>query len=88
MANIRTTSVLIAATLVLGMNLKSSILNAEELRVYLGTYTPKDGLSKGIYTCLFDSATGKLTEPALAAEVVNPSFLAIHPNRQFLYAVN
>jgi putative heme-binding domain-containing protein len=53
--------------------------------VYVGTYTGKD--SKGIYRCEFDSTTGKLSEPALVAETVNPTFLSIHPNGQFLYAV-
>ena len=53
--------------------------------VYVGTYTGKD--SKGIYRCEFDSATGKLSEPVLVAETDNPTFLAIHPSGQFLYAV-
>jgi 6-phosphogluconolactonase len=53
--------------------------------VYLGTYT--GGKSKGIYRCELDLATGKLSEPALAAETANPSFLAVHPNNRFLYAV-
>lgn len=53
--------------------------------VYLGTYT--GGKSKGIYRCEFDTATGKLSEPALAAETSNPSFLALHPNQRYLYAV-
>ncbi|HET6426721.1 MAG TPA: lactonase family protein, partial [Planctomycetaceae bacterium] len=60
-------------------------VNAESFRVYLGTYTGKD--SRGIYTATFDSDTGKLSEPRLAAEMVNPSFVAIHPNKKFLYAV-
>lgn len=85
---LRTTCFLVAAILVLEFKATSPSLRAEEFRVYVGTYTPDGGLSKGIYTCLFDSTTGKLTEPVLAAEVVNPSFLTIHPNRQFLYAVN
>jgi 6-phosphogluconolactonase len=55
------------------------------LRVYFGTYTGGD--SRGIYVAEFDPKTGKLGEPRLAAEAVNPSFLAIHPNRKFLYAV-
>ena len=54
--------------------------------VYIGTYTQKK--SKGIYRCEFDPATGKLSSPVLAAETVNPSFLAIAPNQRFLYAVN
>jgi 6-phosphogluconolactonase len=54
--------------------------------VYIGTYT--GGKSKGIYRAELDTATGKLSEPELAAETVSPSFLAIHPNRRFLYAAN
>ena len=54
-------------------------------RVYLGTYTNKD--SKGIYVCELDMKTGTLTEPRLAAETRSPSFLAVHPNNQWLYAV-
>jgi 6-phosphogluconolactonase len=53
--------------------------------VYVGTYTDKS--SKGIYRFDMDAATGKLTNGAPAAEMKNPSFLAIHPNRRFLYAV-
>ncbi len=61
---------------------------ADNYRVYIGTYTTGDSISKGIYTCSFDNETGKLTEPALAAELKNPSFLAIHPSGKFLFAVN
>jgi len=53
--------------------------------VYFGTYTGTK--SQGIYRARFDSNTGKLTAPELAAETKNPSFLALHPNREFLYAV-
>ena len=56
------------------------------MRVYFGTYT--NGTSKGIYVSHFDPATGVLGEPVLAAESVNPSFLALHPSGRFLYAVN
>ncbi|MFN9718961.1 MAG: lactonase family protein [Planctomycetota bacterium] len=63
-----------------------AVVRADTFRVYIGTYT--GGLSKGIYTCEFDSSTGKLTEPRLAAELTNPSFLTIHPSGKFVYAVN
>lgn len=53
--------------------------------VYFGTYT--GAKSKGIYVSRFDSATGKLSEPELAAETKNPSFLAVHPTKKILYAV-
>src|SRR6516225_6982876 len=53
--------------------------------LYVGTYT--GGPSKGIYRFEMEPATGKLTARALAATTANPSFLAIHPNHRFLYAV-
>jgi 6-phosphogluconolactonase len=54
--------------------------------VYFGTYTgPK---SQGIYVSRLDPATGELSVPELAAPVTSPSFVAIHPSRRFLYAVN
>jgi 6-phosphogluconolactonase len=53
--------------------------------VFIGTGGGK--LAKGIYRCEFDSSTGKLSEPELAAEIGNPNFLAIHPNGKFLYCV-
>jgi 6-phosphogluconolactonase len=59
----------------------------DKLRVYIGTYTAPDK-SKGIYFLDMDLATGKLSKPALAAETVNPSFLAIHPSHRFLFAVD
>ena len=58
---------------------------AGKLWVYFGTYTNKS--SKGIYRSTFDAATGKLSDPELAAEVKNPSFLTIHPSGRYLYAV-
>ena len=53
--------------------------------VYIGTYTGPQ--SKGIYVSRFDTRTGTLSSPELAAETKNPSFLALHPSRRFLYAV-
>jgi 6-phosphogluconolactonase len=61
---------------------------AREHTVYVGTYTGPNA-SKGIYKFGFDTKTGEVTSPLeLAAEIVSPSFLAIHPNGRFLYAVN
>jgi 6-phosphogluconolactonase len=54
--------------------------------VYVGTYT--DGDSKGIYAYRFNAETGQAAPLGLAATTKNPSFLAIDPNRRFLYAVN
>jgi 6-phosphogluconolactonase len=56
--------------------------------VYVGTYTQEGSDSKGIYAYRFDSATARLVPVGLAAETINPTFLAVHPNHRFLYAVN
>jgi 6-phosphogluconolactonase len=57
-----------------------------EYFVYAGTYTGHG--SRGIYLWRFDPTTGKVEEGGLAAETESPSFLAIHPSRKYLYAVN
>ena len=54
---------------------------------YVGTYT-RPNKSKGIYAWRFTASTGKLTSIGLVGETANPSFLAVHPNHKFLYAVN
>jgi 6-phosphogluconolactonase len=69
----------------------------QEFFVYFGTYTGftymNEGLpaggshSKGIYVSRFRPATGEVSRPELAAEIVNPSFLAVSPDQRFLYAV-
>ncbi|MBN2313867.1 MAG: beta-propeller fold lactonase family protein [Sedimentisphaerales bacterium] len=65
-----------------------STVSGESLSVYFGTYTGGQNASKGIYRSTLDLDTGKLSEPALAAEARNPSFLEIHPNGKLLYAVS
>lgn len=58
---------------------------AEEAAFYVGTYTDKE--SKGIYKySLTDD--GKLIKIGLVAEAMNPSYLALSPNKKFLLAVN
>jgi 6-phosphogluconolactonase len=68
--------------------------------MYVGTYTGfkyvhhskpyglGESKSKGIYVSLFHPATGEISEPELAAEMINPSFLTISPDHRFLYAVS
>ncbi len=75
----------VAAPATESMNPKGE--NAEgHMFVYVGTYTR--GNSKGIYRLRFDPVAGTLSQPSLAAEISSPSFLAIHPNRRFLYAIS
>jgi len=54
--------------------------------IFVGTYTK--GESKGIYAYRYAASSGRLTPLGLAAETVNPSFLAVDSGNRFLYAVN
>jgi 6-phosphogluconolactonase len=54
--------------------------------LFVGTGTNTG--SKGIYLFQFDSSTGELMPQGLAAEAPSPSFLALSPDKQFLFAVN
>ena len=57
--------------------------------VYIGTYTEHEGSqSKGIYIYQLDLFTGELTRQREVPGVLNPSYLALHPQQGFLYAVN
>lgn len=53
--------------------------------LYVGTYTDED--SEGIYTLTFDTHTGTLSEPELAATLPNPSFLAVSEDKKYLYSI-
>ena len=54
-------------------------------RIFIGTYTK--GKSRGIYSVALDPSTGALGTPEVAADAPNPTFLALSPDRRFLYAV-
>lgn len=62
-----------------------------ELLVYVGTYTertPDGSGSKGIYSARFDTASGRITGIAPAAELQNPSWVTPSRDGRFLYAVS
>ena len=57
--------------------------------VYVGTYTePEGSQSRGIYVYRMDPSSGELTFEREVKGVLNPSYLEIHPQQGFLYAVN
>jgi 6-phosphogluconolactonase len=65
--------------------LLASVLAARaDFFVYFGTYT--GAKSKGIYRSTMTDE-GKLSAPELVAETASPSFLAVHPNGRYLYAI-
>jgi 6-phosphogluconolactonase len=61
-------------------------------RVYVGTYTrigpTRAGQAQGIYVYRLDPASGALTLASKIPKVVNPSYVVLHPNGRYLYAVN
>lgn len=59
----------------------------DEAPFYIGTYT-SSGDSRGIYRAVLNTETGELSKPILAAEAAGPSFVALHPSGEFLYAVH
>jgi 6-phosphogluconolactonase len=83
---IRSPLVPLCFVLAVGSLLPKTQAEARSLLVYVGTYT--GGPSQGIYAYRLDLENGKFTPLGLAAEVKNPSFLAIHPNKKFLYSVS
>ena len=83
----RVVSLLAAALAVLSIGaIAQTPAPGEGLLVYFGTYTTQQ--SRGVYVSRLDLKNGSLSAPTLAAETPSPSFLAVHPGRPFLYAVN
>ena len=74
------------ALLTFTLTLPAAMSAASQL-IYVGTYTPKDGASRGIYAVPFDPVTGALGRPGLAAEASNPTFLALPPDGRVLYSI-
>lgn len=53
--------------------------------LWIGTFTATKG--SGIYTTEFDPASGTLGTPELARQATDPSFLAVHPGKPYLYSI-
>ena len=56
--------------------------------LYLGTYTSVEGGGTGIGLAAYDAGTGRITGAGTLTGIRNPSYLALHPDRRTLYAVN
>ena len=55
--------------------------------IFLGTYT-RTGTSQGIYSVRLDGDSGALSAPQLVAEATDPAWLALTPDRKFLYTIH
>ena len=69
----------------------------DSVLVYIGTYTEPilfgtgeivEGKGEGIYVYRLDRSSGELVFCQTITGVMNPSYLAFGPNKDFLYAVN
>jgi len=58
---------------------------AEKRTLFVGTYTRLGSL--GIYTCRMDAETGAVEQVAVTGGIEEPSFLAVDPGGDHLYAV-
>lgn len=58
------------------------------VRAYVGTYTGTAGNGEGIYSFDYEPQSGALRNPRLVARTASPSWIAVHPSRKYLYAVN
>ncbi len=60
--------------------------------LYAGTYTKAansiSGNSGGIYVLKLDRRSGAMSKVAVSPATSNPSYLALHPDLKYLYAVN
>ena len=74
-----------SAVSLIGLALRSEQIDGDLL--YVGTYTAGTR-SEGLYLLCMDRRSGNLRRIGLVDAGPNPSFLAIHPNRRVLYAVN
>lgn len=54
--------------------------------MYVGAYTRNE--NEGIYAYRFDTESGAMTRESVTTGIHNPSFVAIHPNRNYLYSVS
>ncbi|MES2848214.1 MAG: lactonase family protein [Bacteroidota bacterium] len=65
--------------------LVSIVCNAQKTKLIIGTYT--SGKSEGIYIYDFNTSTGD-NKFVSSIKSSNPSFLAVSPDKKYLYAVN
>ncbi len=72
--------------IVLTVLIALSFCSCTKSYLYIGTYTSND--SKGIYKSSFNSFTGKMSQPLLVAQCINPSFQTISNDNKILWTVN
>ena len=77
---------LLLSLLVIGTTADMAQSTSSTDKLYIGTYSTRG--SEGIYVVELNRQTGELRQTGSAKNDQNPSFLALHPNKRFLYAGN
>lgn len=73
--------------LLFALALLAATTHAREVTLYVATGGKGTEASpSGIYRATFDTESGELTEPVLAAEMAHPSFLAVAPDGSHLFS--
>ncbi|MDB5243454.1 MAG: 6-phosphogluconolactonase, partial [Spirosoma sp.] len=67
------------------LSLTANAQSAKEI-LYVGTYSLRG--SEGIYVFEFDRKAGTMKPIATVSNTKSPSFLAVHPSKKYIYAVN
>lgn len=71
---------------------KEDTVEEDKLTLFVGTYTRKeghvDGQGEGIYVYEMDKKTGALSYVSTSESIISPSYLVVHPNKKWVYAVN
>jgi 6-phosphogluconolactonase len=62
------------------------MMPTSQIVLYIGGYATSE--QPGIHACTFDDATGELFRRSSYAGIVSPSYLLVHPNGRWLYAVS
>ncbi len=73
------------------LGVTATLAKRNKTLAYVGTYTGVAGSGsngEGIYVFDADLVTGELSHRKLAAKTENPSWIAIHPSKKYLYAAN
>jgi 6-phosphogluconolactonase len=61
-------------------------MSEDQMLLFVGSYAPPE--KAGIHVFKFDASTGSLIFQKSFSGVINPSFLTMHPNGRWLYAVS
>jgi 6-phosphogluconolactonase (cycloisomerase 2 family) len=88
---LKTATVTALAHSAMGFTQNDPLGSRNKTLAYVGSYTggPESGSNgEGIYLFEMNASTGELTHRKLVAKTPAPSWIAIHPSKRYLYAVN